>query len=78
MAHSKSSSARQPLPVWGVVAAIAVCAVAVGIFGWRMLSSSSEEAGPSKKVAPGSYDLRAEAAKAQSRKSAGASQNDSP
>lgn len=63
-------------PRWVFILIAVLSAVVLGYFGWQAISGQSADLGPSKKIAPGTYDLRAEAAKMQDSKRTGASTNE--
>ena len=64
-------------PRWTIAAIAALGLLILGYFGWQSISGQAGEPGPSKKVAPGTYDLRAEALKTRDAKETGAGRNDS-
>ncbi len=55
-----------------VIGIIMLLVVGVGYFGWKTVSAGEPDAGPRKKVYPGMYDIRAEAAKRQAESKQGA------
>jgi hypothetical protein len=65
-------------PAWLVAAAITLVLAVVGIWGWNLMAGHEPSAGPAKKVYPGMYDLRAEAAKATDAQSASPSNGSAP
>ena len=65
----------QSVPIWAITIVAVFGVVIMGYFGWRTVVGKPEEVGPAKKVFPGMYDIRAEAAKMQNSQGAGSSQN---
>jgi hypothetical protein len=53
------------VPPWVIAAALVATVAVVAFFGFNAVNGHAPDPGPSKKVYPGMYDLRAEAAKAQ-------------
>lgn len=66
---------QRDVPGWAFVAIACLGVVILGYVGWRVFAGGSPEVGPPKKVYPGMYDLRAEAAKARAAKEQGTLQN---
>lgn len=72
-----TQTTRRNVPPWAIVAVAVVGIVLFGYFGWKAAFGRDGEVGPSKKVYPGMYDLRAEAAKMRAAKEQGAAPNGS-
>lgn len=66
---------QRDVPAWAFVAIACLGVVILGYVGWRTFIRSNADVGPPKKVYPGMYDLRAEAAKARAAKEQGTLQN---
>lgn len=67
--------AQRDVPVWAFLAIACIGVVILGYVGWRTFAGGSAEVGPPKRVYPGMYDLRAEAAKARAAREQGTQQN---
>ncbi len=60
-----------PVPKWVLLISIALLVVFIGYMGYKTLFGYSDEPGPRKEIAPGTYDLRAEVKKMQESKKQG-------
>jgi len=61
MARLKSAS----VPPWMLILVSVLGVGLLGYFGWHAITGTESAPGPPLKIAPGTYDLRAEAAKRQ-------------
>ena len=65
---------RKIVPLWVIITIACLGILVLGYFGKNALTGTEAEVGSPKKVYPGMYDIRAEAAKMRE-KEAGKSQN---
>ena len=70
-----TQTTRRNVPAWAIVAVAVVSIGLFGYFGWKAAFGRDGEVGPPKKVYPGMYDLRAEAAKMRAAKEQEGAQN---
>lgn len=80
MSHSGRSNEKKSLtsreaPRWLLVVMAILGVTTLGYFGFQAVMGREGEPGPRRKVYPGMYDLRAEAAKMRASQQAGSAPN---
>ncbi len=64
----QSARGGQSLPSWVLPLVVVLGVAGITLFGWKVFSRGSDYVAPAKEIRPGTYNLREEVAKMQSKK----------